>query len=1143
MTSKALLLLPLLALGCSKGGDAGCPTGTQATANGLCRAICQHDDDCLLGEHCAVNVCVAGAPTDAGVTSDGGQSGGAVLSEQSIDFGKLLPGASATRSFHVENPTAASVQVQVDLGASTPGFSVSTDAHFPASLGPGERIDFQVRFDAPAAPGRAEATLQMSLCAQGCIASLSLRGASTTEVLSCSGSTLDFGAVVLGEGAAKALACTNQSSAAVEVRALDITQGRGVFVVLDMSAPGVVQPGASFSVNMRFDPAGAGRATGQLDIGLTQDGAQATSSVTLVGDTTGPQPLRCSDVDFGAVSVGNAAIQQVNCTAEIAAINITGAALASPSSDLTFNPIGVGGGAITLPFTLHQNETMHFVVSWRPSAAGSLSNALNVTTDVPSAQPSVSLRGTATPPPACALTVPTNFDFGLNPPGFVHDAMVPIANLSVVGCQIQVMNPAHPAFSVQGTRSFVLAPGQRALVAVRATADPRGQTLFGSLNVTASGGSSYNIGLSISAGTPDLLVRPFPNMAFGPVQLGCAVENRRGYEVVSLSGTPAHYTAATEGDPDFSTFNPGGMLSSYQAERRTLGFLPQSMDSRVGRLRFNVGAQTIYVELSGEGRNAVGTVTATIPARPATAPTDILLAVDGGAEAASLRAAFLGAVGGWLAELNSTGEEYRVGLVGAGGGALLMEVDNHTPDAADLLSQAFQSLPTNTPFTPLADVARFTTDANVIGVPPVFLRPEAQLAVVIVGLRDDVSPGLVDVLLGKLRGRPLGRPGALRVHAIAGGEVGCQGSVAYPPTPRLVVAARKTGGQEVSACATMTGIPPASVFLSPVLDVLELPSQPAPGTVVVRAGGNAVPPGDYAIEYPLNRLSFVSIRAPAASARILARYTPRCDPPLATCGDGTVSQVEQCDDRNTIDTDGCTASCFRAQCGDGIVQAGVEACDDGNLEDGDGCTTRCLPTASGWLVTQTPASPVDPAAVHAGRMLGDDSVVPEPPSFPFRFYGRDVANAYVSTNGFIAFVDPGGNSFPNSRPLSNANPPNGLIAWWWDDLTAPMDAGVNGYAFANYVSGGEAIASFLFDLRHGVLNGASLTSEVRLHANTFDVEVIYRDLNMNFGALNFSATPGVKSLDGSRFQSYLNCVSGCSSANWPTQTAFRLTPQ
>ncbi len=62
---------------------------------------------------------------------------------------------------------------------------------------------------------------------------------------------------------------------------------------------------------------------------------------------------------------------------------------------------------------------------------------------------------------------------------------------------------------------------------------------------------------------------------------------------------------------------------------------------------------------------------------------------------------------------------------------------------------------------------------------------------------------------------------------------------------------------------------------------------------------------------------------------------------ISLCGDGLVSEGEQCDDANLDDADGCLSSCVLAVCGDGIVWKALEDCDDGNLEAGDGCSERC----------------------------------------------------------------------------------------------------------------------------------------------------------------------------------------------------------
>jgi cysteine-rich repeat protein len=50
--------------------------------------------------------------------------------------------------------------------------------------------------------------------------------------------------------------------------------------------------------------------------------------------------------------------------------------------------------------------------------------------------------------------------------------------------------------------------------------------------------------------------------------------------------------------------------------------------------------------------------------------------------------------------------------------------------------------------------------------------------------------------------------------------------------------------------------------------------------------------------------------------------------------------LEQCDDGNVVNGDGCDSNCTLSRCGNGIVGP-PEECDDGNFEDGDGCDPNC----------------------------------------------------------------------------------------------------------------------------------------------------------------------------------------------------------
>ena len=112
--------------------------------------------------------------------------------------------------------------------------------------------------------------------------------------------------------------------------------------------------------------------------------------------------------------------------------------------------------------------------------------------------------------------------------------------------------------------------------------------------------------------------------------------------------------------------------------------------------------------------------------------------------------------------------------------------------------------------------------------------------------------------------------------------------------------------------------------------------------------------------------------------------TSRCN--AVQCGDGRVQAsndglvVEECDDGNEADGDGCSSSCVvesgflcrnpktadktadrgptvcrNVKCGDGFVDGSndgsrIEECDDGNEADGDGCSAACV-LEDGYICT------------------------------------------------------------------------------------------------------------------------------------------------------------------------------------------------
>jgi cysteine-rich repeat protein len=75
------------------------------------------------------------------------------------------------------------------------------------------------------------------------------------------------------------------------------------------------------------------------------------------------------------------------------------------------------------------------------------------------------------------------------------------------------------------------------------------------------------------------------------------------------------------------------------------------------------------------------------------------------------------------------------------------------------------------------------------------------------------------------------------------------------------------------------------------------------------------------------------------SSQVTATMIETDDP---VCGNGDLEGLEECDDGNLIDDDGCSSTCAieSSICGNGVIEGG-EGCDDGGIIGGDGCSARC----------------------------------------------------------------------------------------------------------------------------------------------------------------------------------------------------------
>jgi hypothetical protein len=209
-------------------------------------------------------------------------------------------------------------------------------------------------------------------------------GGGSSATLGASPSSLTFGSTVVGStSSAQTVTVTNSGTAAASVSGVSTT---GDFAQTNTCGSSIAA-GASCTVSVTFHPTATGTRTGSLTVTSNATNSPTTVSLTGTGTTAGTATLSTSptSLTFGSTNVGSAS------AAQSVTVSNTGSAAASVSSIATSgdytqtNTCGssiAAGGSCTVSVTFH------------PSASGTRTGTLTVTSSATNSPSSVSLTGT-----------------------------------------------------------------------------------------------------------------------------------------------------------------------------------------------------------------------------------------------------------------------------------------------------------------------------------------------------------------------------------------------------------------------------------------------------------------------------------------------------------------------------------------------------------------------------------------------------------------------------------------------------------------------------------------------------------------------------------------------------------------------------
>lgn len=140
---------------------------------------------------------------------------------------------------------------------------------------------------------------------------------------------------------------------------------------------------------------------------------------------------------------------------------------------------------------------------------------------------------------------------------------------------------------------------------------------------------------------------------------------------------------------------------------------------------------------------------------------------------------------------------------------------------------------------------------------------------------------------------------------------------------------------------------------------------------------------------------------------------------------------------------------------------------------------------------------------------------PVPLGFPMVWYNRTVQEMWISSNGFVAFSNPGTDGCCQGQPLPTSGPPSDFVAAWWADLN-PARGGSMRYLTVGQAPFRTSIVQYT-DVPHACCWwSAKVTLQVQLHETTGHVEVHYLSAPTD----GRPHTIGVESADGSAATQY-----------------------
>jgi len=354
-----------------------------------------------------------------------------------VDYGTVQVGSSLSKTVAVKNVTGHAMTVSAS--ASSAAFHIN-GVTLPLSLAPGGSANVNVTYS-PATAVTTAASLTFS--ATGSLrtsARVSLVGtgiSGATASLSVTPGSVNFGSVQVGATATVPATLTNSGNSPSTISRASVT-GTG-FSLNGLALPMTLQAGQAVTFSLLFVPPTATSDSG--NVALANDSPQPTLSINLTGTgvSAGGLAVSPTSVNFGSVQVGSQAASNVTISNSGGqTVNV----LQGSTTGTGFKTTG-----LTLPMALAAGQKFTFSVDFGPTASGSASGSLSLTSDGSNPTLAIPLSGTGTVSGQLGATA--SLDFGSVTVGSSKNLS---ASLSATGADVVIsaVNVTGSEFATSG---------------------------------------------------------------------------------------------------------------------------------------------------------------------------------------------------------------------------------------------------------------------------------------------------------------------------------------------------------------------------------------------------------------------------------------------------------------------------------------------------------------------------------------------------------------------------------------------------------------------------------------------------------------------------------------------------------------------